>query len=91
MPPGATRRPAVPIRRPSVNITPAERLARRAIGTLAVVAGAFLLASAAPALAVVLELALIGAGLDLVITGALGHSPLYHRLGYVPKSLRRMS
>jgi hypothetical protein len=25
---------------------------------------------------------------DLAITGALGHCPLYNKLGYVPKSLR---
>jgi Protein of unknown function (DUF2892) len=29
------------------------------------------------------------AGLDLVVTGALGHCPLYHKLGRVPQSLRR--
>jgi len=29
------------------------------------------------------------AGLDLIVTGVLGHCPLYTRLGYVPPSLRR--
>lgn len=48
-----------------------------------------LLASAGSVLAVVLEALLVLAGLDLVITGALGHCPLYRRLGYVPPSLRR--
>jgi hypothetical protein len=39
-------------------------------------------------LAVVLELLLIAAELDLAVTGALGHCPLYAKLGYLPKSLR---
>ena len=41
--------------------------------------------------AAVLEVLLIAAGLDLVITGMLGHCPLYQRLGHVPESLRRPS
>ena len=36
----------------------------------------------------VLEALLVAAGLDLAVTGALGHCPLYARLGYLPKSLR---
>ena len=40
-------------------------------------------------LAVLLELLLAAAGLDLVVTGALGHCPLYQRLGHMPASLRR--
>ncbi|AWZ23006.1 YgaP-like transmembrane domain [Rhodococcus pyridinivorans] len=36
----------------------------------------------------VLEVLLILAGLDLAVTGALGHCPLYAALGYQPKSLR---
>ncbi len=77
-------------RRFSVNITPAERLGRVVIGIAAVIAGALLLtASPGSVLVVVLELLLVATGLDLVITGALGHCPLYRRLGYVPRSLRR--
>lgn len=72
----------------SINITPAERVARVAIGGLAAIAGAFLLGSAASTLAVVLELLLVLAGLDLVVTGALGHCPVYARLGDVPASLK---
>ena len=34
-----------------------------------------------------LELLLIAAGLDLLVTGAIGHCPLYQKLGHVPKSL----
>ncbi len=52
------------------------------------IAGAFLLGGAASTLAVVLELLLVLAGLDLVVTGALGHCPLYAKLGHVPASLK---
>ena len=72
----------------TVNITPAERAGRIAAGLAAIIAGVVLLASAGSALAVVLEVLLVVAGLDLAVTGALGHCPLYARLGYLPKSLR---
>ncbi|MFI4971066.1 MAG: YgaP-like transmembrane domain [Hyphomicrobiales bacterium] len=75
----------------SINITPAERLGRIFLGGAGAVAGAVLLASAASALAVVLEVLLVAAGVDLVVTGALGHCPLYAKLGHVPASLRRSS
>jgi hypothetical protein len=74
-------------RRLSVNITPIERVGRIVLGTAAAVVGIILLTSAGSALAVVLELLLVAAGLDLVVTGALGHCPLYQRLGFVPSSL----
>jgi hypothetical protein len=77
------------MRRPEINITPSERAGRVAIGTAGAVAGLVLLASAGGALAVVLEVLLVLAGLDLLVTGALGHCPLYHKLGHVPPSLRR--
>lgn len=77
------------MRRPTVNITPVERAGRIAIGVAATIFGAILLASAGGALAVGLEVLLVLTGLDLAITGALGHCPLYHKLGYVPASLRR--
>ena len=73
----------------SVNITPAERVGRILVGALGAVGGAFLLAGAGSVLAVVLEILLILTGLDLIVTGALGHCPLYQKLGYVPSSLRR--
>jgi hypothetical protein len=76
-------------RRLAVNITPVERLGRIGIGFVAMVAAVILLVSAASAVAVVLEVLLAAAGLDLAVTGALGHCPLYQRLGFVPKSLRR--
>ena len=69
----------------SVNITPAERAGRIAVGLAAVIAGAVLLAGAASALAILL----VAAGLDLAVTGTVGHCPLYARLGYLPRSLRR--
>ncbi|GAA3857408.1 YgaP-like transmembrane domain [Amycolatopsis tucumanensis] len=72
-----------------VNITPVERWGRVLIGIVAIVAGALLLAVAGSVLAVVLEVLLVLAGLDLLVTGALGHCPLYRKLGYVPRSLRR--
>lgn len=72
----------------STNITPAERAARILIGGLGAVAGIILLTGATSALSVVLELLLVVAGLDLVVTGGLGHCPLYAKLGHVPASLK---
>ena len=71
----------------TVNITPAERAARILVGGLAALAGIVLLTSASSTLAVALELLLVVAGFDLV-TGALGHCPLYAKLGYMPTSLK---
>lgn len=71
-----------------VSITPAERAARVVIGGHGALAGLFLLASASRVLTVILELLLVVAGLDLVVTGAHGHCPLYARLGHVPASLK---
>ena len=70
-----------------VNITPVERVARILLGLLGVVGGAFLLDSVGSPVAAVLEVLLIVAGLDLVVTGATGHCPLYKKLGHVPASL----
>ena len=72
----------------SINITPAERAARVVIGAVGAVVGIVLLVGATSTLAVALELLLVLAGLDLVTTGALGHCPLYARLGHVPTSLK---
>ncbi len=76
-------------RRPVINLTSIERAGRVLVGVAAVIAGALLLASAGAAWAVVLEALLVLAGLDLIVTGAIGHCPLYRALGYVPPSLRR--
>lgn len=77
------------MRRPVVNITPRERVGRILVGLSATVAGLVLLASATGAGVIALEVLLVLAGLDLAVTGALGHCPLYQRLGHVPPSLRR--
>ncbi len=71
-----------------MNITPAERLGRIAAGLAAITAGVVLLAGTGPVVAVVLEALLVAAGLDLAVTGAVGHCPLYARLGHLPQSLR---
>lgn len=73
----------------TVNITPAERVGRVVVGLAAVIAAVVLLLRSPGPGAVVLEILLGAAGLDLMITGAVGHCPLYSRLGYVPKALRR--
>lgn len=72
-----------------VNITPPERVGRIAVGLAGVVGGALLLTGASSAIAVVLEILLILAGLDLLVTGTTGHCPLYAKLGHVPASLAR--
>lgn len=76
------------IRRPTINITPAERLGRILAGLIGLVGGLVLLGSAATAVVAALEVLLILAGLDLIITGVLGHCPLYRRRGHTPPSLR---
>lgn len=80
-----------PTRSRATNITPPERIGRVVIGLAAVIAGSLLLMRSGSAVAVVLEALLIVAGADLLVTGAWGHCPLYARLGYVPRSLRRPS
>ena len=77
------------MKRPVVNITPKERLGRVLVGLVGMVGGVVLLASPGGSVVVVLEALLVLAGLDLAVTGALGHCPLYRKLGYVPRSLRR--
>jgi len=76
------------MKRPTINITPSERAGRILFGGAGAIVGAVLLASASGTLAVVLLILLVLAGLDLVVTGALGHCPLYHRLGHMSPSLR---
>jgi hypothetical protein len=87
--PRQPRRRFGPMKRPTINITPAERVGRILVGFVGVVGGLILLGAAGSAVASVLEVLLVVAGLDLIVTGALGHCPLYGRLGYVPPSLRR--
>lgn len=72
----------------SVNISPTERIARILIGGVGAGVGVWLLTTAASTLAVALLILFVLAGLDLVVTGALGHCPLYAKLGHVPSSLK---
>lgn len=74
---------------PEINITPAERVGRVAIGAVAVGGGVWLLLGGGSWAIAFLETLLVLTGLDLMVTGALGHCPLYKRLGYIPPSLRR--
>ena len=75
------------MKRPTINIAPAERIGRVLIGLVGVAGGLLLLGSASGAGIVVLEVLLVLAGLDMIVTGALGHCPLYAKLGHIPKSL----
>lgn len=77
------------MKRPPINITPTERFGRVLIGLVGVIGGLILLASAGGTAVAVLEVLLVLTGLDLIVTGALGHCPLYRKLGHVPPSLRR--
>lgn len=70
-----------------VNISPAERAGRIILGLGAATGGVLLLTVAASAFAMVMEMLLVIAGLDLFVTGAIGHCPLYQRLGHMPRSL----
>ena len=76
------------MKRPTVNITPAERIARIVLGVVAVAAATLLLTGAGSAFAIALEILLVLAGLDLVVTGAAGHCPLYQKLGHTPALLK---
>jgi len=69
------------MRRPPINITPAERVGRVAVGVIGVIAGTILISSTGGVVALVLLVLLVLAGLDLAVTGALGFCPLYKKLG----------
>ena len=71
-----------------VNITPAERAARILLGLFGAIGGALLLGGGGSPVVVTLEVLLVLAGLDLVVTGATGHCPLYKKLGHLPASLK---
>lgn len=64
-----------------VNISPIERAGRIAIGVAAAIAGIVLIAASPSVLAAVLEVVLILAGVDMIVTGLTGHCPLYQKLG----------
>lgn len=69
------------MKRPMVNVSAPERVGRVVVGSLAFLIGVVLLLSGGGFMAVVLEALLVLTGLDLLVTGALGHCPLYARLG----------
>ena len=87
MPPWPSVLSVMSMRRPEINITRPERGGRIVLGAAAITGA--MLASVPGAFAVVLLALLVLAGLDLVVTGALGHCPLYARFGHVPRSSRR--
>ena len=68
----------------AVNIGPQERVARIVVGLVGVVVGIVVLTGSPGAVVAVLAALLGVAGLDLAVTGVLGHCPLYARLGHVP-------
>jgi hypothetical protein len=72
----------------TVNISPIDRAGRIVLGLATIVASLVLMASAGSALPMVLETLLAFAGADLVITGALGHCPLYAWLGRSARQAR---
>ena len=76
-------------KRLTVNVGPQERVARIVVGLVGVVVGIVVLTGAPGAVVAVLAVLLGVAGLDLVVTGSLGHCPLYARLGHVPASVRQ--
>lgn len=73
----------------TVNISPLERAARIGLGLVGVIGAVALLIGSSELVTVVLAVLLGATGLDLMVTGALGHCPLYAKLGHVPASLRR--
>ena len=73
----------------TVNISPLERAARIGLGLVGVIGAVALLIGSSELVTVVLAVLLGAAGLDLMVTGARGHCPLYAKLGHEPASLRR--
>lgn len=72
-----------------VNISPIERVGRVLLGLHAMIIGVVLLARSPTTGTLALDALLVAAGLPLVVTGAIGQSPLYTKLGHVPRSLRK--
>lgn len=78
-----------PLAKWHINITPIERAGRTIAGFLGVVWAIGLLAATPTWVTGTFEMLLLLAGLDLLITGVTGHCAIYHKLGFVPKSLRK--
>lgn len=75
----------------AVNITPIERHGPIVFGAAAVAVAVVFLTGAASVIAVVPELLLFLAGLDLAVRGALGQFPLHRQFAFVSTPLRRPS
>lgn len=75
----------------TINISPRERAARIAVGAIGVIGGIVLLTRAGSIITAILEALLVLAGADLLVTGALGHCPLYTGLGCVPTTVKGRS
>lgn len=71
-----------------VNISTLERVGRVVFGVAAAVVAIVLLYANPLAWQAALEVLLILAGLDLIVTGATGYCPLYHKLGHVSPTAR---
>lgn len=71
-----------------VNVSPFERAGRQAIGVIGTIVGAALLSASSSILGSVLEIVLVGFGLDMLFTGTTGHSPFYLILGRVLRPQR---
>lgn len=71
-----------------INITPAERVGRLAAGLALLGLAIPVLEQGIGVVTIVGAVLLLGAGLDLAVTGARGCCPLYAKLAYVPRSLR---
>ena len=62
---------------PTINVTTTVRVARILAGALGAVGGVLLLVRADSAIALAIGTVLVAAGFDLLVSGALGHCPLY--------------
>ena len=62
---------------------------RIVLGLVGAVGGILLLVGSPTVLTGTLEVLLVLAGLDLVVTRASGHGPRYQQLGFMPSLLRR--
>lgn len=72
-----------------INITPIERAGRTIAGFLGVVWAIGLLAATPTWISGIVEVLLLSVSLYVLITGVTGHCAIYHKLGLVPKSLRK--
>ena len=85
--PAAERRDA--LKWPEVNISTPERWVRVIIGVAALALSIVLFADSNGPVQFILSGLLGLSGLDLAVTGALGHCPLYRWLGHVPERTER--